>query len=452
MSRMGTLEMSRKERVRLEVFARVRDGEISLSRAAGLVGLSLRQARRSWKRYRQRGDAGLTHGLRGRDSNHKTRKDKREAVVKLYREKYADFGPTLACEHLAEEGYTVNRETLRLWLSREGLWEGRRQRKRHRSRRERRACLGEMVQMDGSDHDWFEGRRGRAVLMVVIDDATGRVFARFFEGETTAAAFDVFGAYVQKYGVPRALYVDRDSIYRSDRQATVEEELRADSPLTQFGRAMKALAVELILANSPQAKGRVERANGTLQDRLVKAMRLAGISDIAAANVFLTRTFLPAFNRRFMVEAREKTDVHVALSKALPRDSKLDEVLCWEELRVVQNDWCVQWRNRVFQLDRRHEALGLAGQKVIVREKQDGTIQLLSKGHMLHWKELEQRPSRASEKKPIINNKRYVPAPGHPWKGPIKARGENSNKILPAAGASSATPPKPQQRKQAPHG
>jgi hypothetical protein len=238
---MGTLELSRKERSRLEVFARVRDGEVSVARAAGLLRMSVRQARRAWKRYRAQGDAGLTHGLRGKASNRKVGDAIRAAVLRLYREKYADFGPTLAAEKLAaDDGHEVGPETLRLWLKAEGLWAGRRHRKRHRSRRERRACLGEMVQMDGSHHDWFEGRGPRCVLMVVIDDATGRVFCRFYESETTAAAFDVFGAYCRKHGVPRALYVDRDSIYRCDRQATVEEALRAASPLTQFGRAMRA--------------------------------------------------------------------------------------------------------------------------------------------------------------------------------------------------------------------
>ena len=314
---MGTLELSRKERSRLEVFARVRDGEVSVAKAAGLLGLSLRQARRAWKRYRDRGDGGLVHGLRGKASNRKTDDATRAAVLRLYREKYADFGPTLAAEKLAGDGHAVGAETLRLWLKADGLWAGRRHRERHRRRRERRACPGELVQMDGSDHDWFEGRGPRCALMVVIDDATGWVFCRFYAAETTAAAFDVFGAYCRARGVPRAVYVDRAGIYRSDRQATVQEELRAAPPVTQFGRAMRLLAVELILANSPQAKGRVERVNGTLQDRLVKEMRLAGVSDVAAANAFLAGTFLPAFNKRFAVPARDPADVHVPLSKAL---------------------------------------------------------------------------------------------------------------------------------------
>src|SRR3954454_20642724 len=200
---MGTLALSRKERSRLEGFARVRDGAVSVAKAAGLLGLSVRQARRAWKRYRESGDAGLVHGLRGRASNRKTADATRAAVLRLYREKYADFGPTLAAEKLAGDGHVVGAEALRLWLRAEGLWAGRRHRRKHRSRRARRACPGELVQMDGSEHDWFEGRGPRCVLMVLVDDATGRVFCGFYEGETTAAAFDVFARYVRKYGVPR---------------------------------------------------------------------------------------------------------------------------------------------------------------------------------------------------------------------------------------------------------
>ena len=437
--------MSAKERRRLEVLSRVKAGELTLAKAAELLGVSRRQVYRVYARWRRDGDAGLVHGLRGRASNRKVEDATREAVLKLYREKYADFGPTLAAEKLAaDDGHEVNRQTLRRMLRGAGLWAGRRHRKKHRSRRARRACAGELVQMDGSDHDWFEGRcpaHPRCVLMVMIDDATGRVFCRFYASETTAAAFDVFGAYCRKHGVPRALYVDRDSIYRCDRQATSEEELRAESPPTQFGRAMKLLGVGLILANSPQAKGRVERCNGTLQDRLVKEMRLAGVSDIESANAFLERTFLPAFNKRFTVEPREAADLHVPLSTALSavgKGARLDEVLCWEEARVVLNDWCVCWRNRVFQLSERHEALGLAGRKVVVREKLDGSVQVLSGGHKLHWKELARRPERAAAaNEPIRNNKRYVPPPEHPWKRGAAAR------------ASSPTAPQPSPRHQA---
>jgi hypothetical protein len=237
--------------------------------------------------------------------------------------------------------------------------------------------------------------------------------------------------------------VDRDSIYRSDRQGTVQEELRGQGSCTQFGRAMNELGVELILAHSPQAKGRVERMNGTLQDRLVKEMRLAKISDIASANVFLDKTFLAALNRRFMVKAKQQADVH----RKLPAGAKLDEALCFQEQRKVSNDWCVSWRNRIFQLDRRHEALGLAGRNLIVREKLDGTIQLLSSGHKLHWRELSQRPVKQRSKQPVRNNRPWKPPPAHPWRG----RGVGGGVPAPAPPlrgcACAGTPPPTRERK-----
>jgi hypothetical protein len=425
--------MSVRDRVRLEVFSRVRDEQITVTKAATLLRLSIRQARRLWRRYREVGDVALVAGLRGKPCNRKRHAATRAAVLKRYVEDYHDFGPTLACEHLAGSGHVLDRETLRRWLVAEGLWQRKRRRKQHRSRRERRACLGEMVQMDGSHHDWFEGRGPWCVLMVMVDDATGQILCRFFKGETTSAAMEVFGTYARKHGLPRSLYVDRDSIYRSDRQGTSDEALRAESPLTQFGRAMKRLAVELILAHSPQAKGRVERCNGTLQDRLVKAMRLAKIDDIASANRFLEKTFLPSFNKRFMVTAREPADLHVRVSKVLGKGARLDEVLCFEEKRVVLNDWCVQWRRRVFQLDRRHEGLGLAGREVLVREKLDGSVQLLSRGRLLRWRELPQRPKRMVAAKPVIkNNRRWVPPIDHPWKRGLGSRASSPSAPQPS--------------------
>jgi hypothetical protein len=424
--------MSLKERRRLEVMALIRVEKLSVAKGAGLLKLSVRQMRRIWKRYQAQGDAGLVHGLRGKASNHSRKASFKRAVLERYADRYAGFGPTLAAEKLGEEGLEVLRETLWRWLLEEGLWVGRHRRKVHRSRRERRGCLGEMVQMDGSHHDWFEGRGGWCVLMVMIDDATSRTWARFFEGETTMAVMEIFGSYVRKYGIPHSLYVDRDSIYRSDRQATVEEELRGQTaPATQFARAMAQLNVELILANSPQAKGRVERMNGTLQDRLVKEMRLEKISDIASANLFLEKRFLPALNRRFTVKPRGCLDVH----RSIPKGLRLDEVLSFQEKRVVSNDWCVMWRNRIFQLDRRHEAMALAGRDVMVRQKRDGSIDLLSQGHKLHWKELKQRPAPVKIKPTIQNNRPWKPAKGHPWNGNPAQRAAPRVSLAPAAPA-----------------
>ena len=218
--------------------------------------------------------------------------------------------------------------------------------------------------MDGSHHDWFEGRRTWAVLMVLVDDATGWTYCRFFESESTSAAFEAFGCYVRQRGLPRSLYVDRDSIYRTTRSASADESLAAEPPATQFGRVMKELGVRLILANSPQAKGRVERRNGVLQDRLVKALRVAGISDLEEANRFLEERFLPEFNARFTVAAQEKSDVH----RRLGRGVRLERVLSFQEARVVQNDWTVVWRKRRFQLTQANRRLSLRGRRVLVCE------------------------------------------------------------------------------------
>lgn len=239
---METLRMTRKERKRLEVLSRVKRREVSLRKAAELLEVSYRQAKRVYQRYRVEQDAGLVHRLRGRPSNRGSDWKQRERVLVLYQERYSDFGPTLAVEYLAKEDrQDLAVSTLRRWLISAGLWQVRKKGSKHRRWRARKEHVGEMVQMDGSYHDWFEGRRAWAVLMVMIDDATNRTYARFFEGETTVAAMITFREYVQQYGLPRSLYVDHDSIYDTPRDATADEELRETGPLTQFGRAMHEL-------------------------------------------------------------------------------------------------------------------------------------------------------------------------------------------------------------------
>ncbi|MEO6034183.1 MAG: helix-turn-helix domain-containing protein, partial [Verrucomicrobiota bacterium] len=227
--------MTQKERERLIMLARVQKKEISLRQAAGVLGLSYRQAKRVWRRFRIEGDAGLVHRLRDKPSPRGREPEFRERVLARYEKQYPDFGPTLAAEHLAREGLKLDHETLRRWLLAQGFWSVQRSRQKHRQWRERRECVGEMVQMDGSEHDWFEGRRERAVLMVLIDDATNRTYARFFEGETTGAAFESFDRYSRRHGVPQSLYVDRDSIYRTDREPTLAEQMAGEKPRTQFG-------------------------------------------------------------------------------------------------------------------------------------------------------------------------------------------------------------------------
>jgi len=415
---METLVMSGRERRRLDVLGRVQRGEVSQRKASELLELSYRQLRRLYGRFRRDGDRGLVHRLRGRASNRR-RDTVKEKVLALYAAQYADFGPTLAAEYLArEDGIVVAVETLRQWLLAAELWQRRRRQRGHRSRRPRKEHGGELVQMDGSWHDWFEGRRGWAALLVMIDDATSRVYARFAEQETTAAAWATFGAYVRRYGLPQALYVDRDSIYRCDREATTAEALAGQEPQTQFGRVMAELGVGLILAGSPQAKGRVERCNGTLQDRLVKALRLRGLSDLETANAFLEKEFLEAFNQRFMVVPAAKADLH----RRVPAGVKLEQVLAFQEERVVQNDGTVRWQNRWLQVLPPGRGLGVIGRRVTVCEQLDGRLRLLCAGRELAWKELPGPPERPkAEKGPkapaeIRSSQGRKPPADHPWR------------------------------------
>ena len=412
---MGDITMSAKERNKLEILSRVKDRLITQVKASELLEISYRHTKRIYKRYREQGDKGLIHKSRGRPSSRRIEKKIRKQILIRYKRKYWDFGPTLASEHLeSSDNYVISHETLRLWLIEEGLWQKERKRKKHRSWRERREHVGELVQMDGSHHDWFEGRGRKAVLIVMVDDAGGRTFARFYRSETTRACMGTFWRYADLYGLPQALYVDRDSIYRCEREPTVDEQLKQTGPLTQFGRAMNTLGVKIIPAYSPQAKGRVERANGTLQDRLVKEMRLKGIETMEKANWFLEETFLPKYNEKFNVPPKKQEDIH----RRIPEDIALDEVLCFEDSRQVQNDWTVRWKNRFLQLTKRNKALGLVKQHITVREKLDGTIQLVYKGHTLAFEELPERPKKTSAKLKQLpkNRTRQKPAPDHPWR------------------------------------
>jgi len=413
---METLAMSGKERSRLEVLSRVRAGEVSLVKGAELLGLSYRQAKRAWARYREQGDAGLVHGLRGRASNRHVQPHRKEQALELYREKYTGYGPTLAAECLErDDGLAVPASTLRVWLSAAGLWQQQRRRKLHRRRRPRREHYGELLQLDGSHHDWFDGRRGTAVLMVMIDDATGRIFARFFENESWDSAATTLRRYVQLQGLPRALYVDRHSIYRADWEPTPDQILLGIEPQTQFGRAMSELDVELIQAHSPQAKGRVERVNRTLQDRLVKELTRCGISDLESANRYLEETYLPRFNQQFGRAAAKRADVH----RGVP-DERVLRVLSLQEDRVVQPDWTVRWHNGFLQLPRPTVEHVQPGDKVVVSQQLDGRLRIFAEEQELPWSPVRAaappRPA-ALPRGPTGSTQGQKPRPNHPWRG-----------------------------------
>ena len=435
---MEIILMSRKERKRLEAFSRVKMGGMTLAEASELLRLSYRQTKRAWSRYQREGDAGLVHRLRGRPPNRRSPEETKRQAVALYRQQYADYGATLAAECLAkEDGVAVSVTTLRRWLLQAGLLDRRRKRPQHRRRRTRREHLGELVQMDGSWHDWFEGRRGWATLMVMIDDATGRVTARFYEKESWASSSDSFQRYARRHGVPRGLYVDRHGIYRPENEATDAELLDNCPPETQFGRAMRELDVELILARSPQAKGRVERMNGTLQDRLVKALRRAKICDLEAANQFLDDTFLAEFNARFAVAAAASEDWHRPLSAA----TDLSRIVSIQESRVVAKDWTLRWRNRALQLPREAAEFIRSGQRVTVCEPLDGVLRVFAGEREVSWSAIlaPPLPKPAKRSGPTGSSQGHKPAADHPWRGRRRA----------AAGLEATIPHPPEAKKMA---
>jgi transposase len=357
-------EMSRRERDRLKVLHGVLEGERSQKEAARLLRLTTRQVRRLVRRLEASGDQALVHRLRGRSSNRRLPVELRQQVMTEYERCYLGFGPTLASEKLAEQGLRVSHDTLRRWLMAAGLWLGERKREKHRQRRPRRECFGELVQMDTSIHDRLEGRGETMVLVAMIDDATSRVLAGFYPGETVIAHFDLLGRWLRKHGRPLALYTDRDSIYEASGKGHPDP-----SGTTQFGRALAELAIERITAYSPQAKGRVERFFSTAQDRWVKELRLAGVTTMAQANTLLRRQLLPEFNRRFTVAAARSRDAH----RDLGLEHCLPGILSVQQVRRVDNDYTVRFHNRCFQL---HPPAwpGLRRGQVVLEQRSDGKL------------------------------------------------------------------------------
>ena len=306
--------MSVKELRRVHVIRQTMEKKLTQVKAGTLLGLTPRHIRRLIERVEQEGDHGLAHRGRGMPSNRRLPAKVKAKALKLYAQRYGDFGPTLAAEKLAEcHGVPISDETLRQWLRARGIAHFTRRKRPHRAWRARKAHVGELVQLDGSHHDWFEGRGPRCVLMAYIDDASSRVCARFYEYEGTIPAMDSFQRYVQRYGIPLAIYADKHSTYQSPAPPTVDEQLAGVTPTSQFGRALGELGVELIPAHSPQAKGRVERLFKTFQDRVIKEMRLADVSTLEAANQFL-EGYLPLYNRRFAVPPAQAADLHRPLS------------------------------------------------------------------------------------------------------------------------------------------
>jgi transposase len=393
---MGRIEMSQRELRRVEVLARVKSKELKVKDAASLVGVSYRQGKRLWKRYREHGAKGLRHRGAGRVSARAKPAKFRRRVLQLVREKYGGgagerFGPTLAAEHLAsEDGMRMDAETLRRWMLEEGLWSRRRKRKPYRQRRQRRRHFGELVQMDGSFHDWLEGRGPDGCMMNMTDDATSEVELRLGEEETIWAAANTLRAWIEKHGVPQALYVDWKNVYK--RAPTQREQLRGEEPVTQFGRMCEKLGIEIIAAGSPQAKGRVERNHGTHQDRLIKKMRRKKIRTHEQANEYLQREYLLEHNDRFRCAAAEAENYHCQA----PSAAQLREVFRLESERIIGNDWVVRYDNRLFQVQAQSRKYAPAQGKVVVCEWQDGTVEIEYRGRKLPWKQILATVPRAS--------------------------------------------------------
>ena len=361
------IAMSQRERDRLKVMDGVLKGQRTQAEAARLLELCERQIRRIQRRLETEGDAGIVHRQRGKPSHRAKSRSLRQQALAAYRQEYSDFGPTLAAEKLSERGLAVAHETLRRWLLAEGLWQRKRQRERHRQRRQRRECFGELVQADGSHHDWLEGRGEKMVLVVMIDDATSKVMARFYPAETTEAYMDLLGRHLRKHGRMKALYVDRDSIFRAEKSDAYDQR----PVLTQFSRALKELDIDLILANTPQAKGRVERFHKTGQDRLVKELRLAKATTIEQANKVLERVFLAWFNRNRSVKPASRNNAHRPLHASM----NLAAILSIQEKRRVGNDYTIRLDNRIYQILK--PALpGLRRGWVIAEKRLDGKLQL----------------------------------------------------------------------------
>jgi Helix-turn-helix domain len=405
--------MSQKEVNRLYVIRQSLDKAITQDQAAVILGLTDRQVRRIAKNVRQLGDAGIQHKSRGKRAHNRIADKIRNKAVMLCRETYLEFGPTLANEKLlAQHKIKVSVETLRGWFQEERVpYKGRKKRP-HRQWRERKARRGEMVQMDGSHHDWFEGRGARCVLMGFIDDATSTVYARFYEYEGTLPAMDGFKRYVRLYGLPQSVYLDRHSTYKSMAKQTVEEQLNDIQPMSHFEKSLADLGVTVIHAYSPQAKGRVERVFGTLQDRLVKEMRLAGVTNIAEGNAFL-KTYLPDFNRKYAKEAAEEANFH----RPIANRRTLDTILAIKTDRSLRNDFTIAHDKKLYQI-----MSNIRAKKVMVEERTDGTMRMTHNGQQLKYKEIVVRPvkpEKSAERPRRIDINR--PSESHPWKSPVKA-------------------------------
>jgi hypothetical protein len=425
------IELSAGERERLKVLHEIEQGHLKQIEGAQRLRLTDRQVRRLQVRLRQEGDRGIVHRLRRRPSNRKIPEGlKQRALRELRQARYAGFGPTLAGEHLAAHQVHVSRETLRRWMSQAGLWRPRTRRlKTVHVWRARRSAFGELVMMDSSPYRWLEQRGPACHLIALIDDATSRVFGRLAEHDSTEENLRTLRGWLERYGRPLALYTDKSGLFVTSRPVQWPEELRAEPARTQIGRALSELDIEWIAAHSPQAKGRIERLFGTLQDRLVKEMRLREIATLEAANRFLEITFWPWWEQRFAVRPAQPNGAH----RPLQRRHCLEEILSVRVARTVAADHTVSWKGQRWGVRREQVCAGLRGARAEIERRLDGTHWLRFRGRYLPLTACPvatrsatpfglRPPGLADRKpKPITKTKNhYTPPPDHPWRKPWK--------------------------------
>lgn len=379
---MGTLAMSEKERQRKALMEMVKQGKLKLNKAAEQCGLSYRQAKRVYRSYKEKGDAGLVHQSRGQQPN--CRHPHRKEIIKIYKEKYDGFGPTLASEKLEEdEKFVVDHDTLRRWLLEENLWHKQRKRSPYRRQRERREQFGELVQIDGSIHDWLEEGRHRCLLNMV-DDATGKTHAYMESGETTRCVFRVIWQWIERYGIPLAFYVDLKSVYVSPK----------DTTFSHVEKACKNLGIHIIKAYSPQAKGRVERKHGVYQDRFVKELRLRKIKTVEEANAVLQNGFIDKLNHKFEKPARNNQSAHRSA-----KNLDLNQILCWEYERRVRNDWTFSFMSECYQIEKISSYIVKPNRKILVRRHLDGSTSAWYQDKQLSLLKLAKKPEPLAKQK-----------------------------------------------------
>jgi transposase len=416
------IALSQRERDRLKVLHEVKQKQLTQRAAAERLKVTDRHVRRLLVGLRERGDGSVVHGLRGRPSNRKLSVRLEQKILARLRQRYAGFGPTLAAEHLAQEGFLVSRETLRKWMTQAALWRPRSQRvKKIHVWRERRASFGELVMQDSSPFRWLEERGPACHLIALIDDATSRLWGRFTEHDTTEENLRTLQGWLQRYGRPVAHYTDKNSIFQKAGPQPLPEQLRGDPLRTQFARALQELGIEWIAAHSPQAKGRIERLFETLQDRLVKEMRLAGTDSIPAANHFLQMHFIPEWEKRFTVTPRHPRNAH----RRLGREHRLEEILSVRVARQVADDHTVSWDGERWGVPREEVCAGLRGAKVEIERRLDGSHWLRFRNRYLRLRHCP-APARhavspSGLRPPVLTanqlSRVYKSAPAnHPWR------------------------------------